>query len=65
VLLFYFFHFFVVELPPKVRIYLLEKLAELEVRLAAGTNEKLQLSSLVATFQTVRNEVAEDAAAAT
>ncbi|XP_065566111.1 replication factor C subunit 5-like [Artemia franciscana] len=54
-----------VELPPKVRIYLLEKLAELEVRLAAGTNEKLQLSSLVATFQTVRNAVAEDAAAAT
>ncbi|KAK2704325.1 hypothetical protein QYM36_016652 [Artemia franciscana] len=49
----------------KVRIYLLEKLAELEVRLAAGTNEKLQLSSLVATFQTVRNAVAEDAAAAT
>lgn len=43
-----------VDFPPKIRIFLLEKIGEIEERIAAGTSEKLQLSSLIAAFQRVR-----------
>ena len=47
--------FFSVDLPQSVIIYLLDKMAEVEHRLAANTDEKIQLSSLVAAFQVARN----------
>ena len=51
-----------IDFPPNVRIYLLRELADLECRLAVGTNEKLQLGSLVAVFYNARNKVKEEAA---
>ncbi|XP_030831515.1 replication factor C subunit 5 [Strongylocentrotus purpuratus] len=47
-----------IEFPQKVRIYLLDKMSDIEYRLAAGTSEKLQLGSLVAAFQSAREMVA-------
>ncbi len=44
-------------LPPKVRVTLVEKLADIEYRLASGTNERLQLGSLVAAFSLVRPDI--------
>ncbi|XP_030647368.1 replication factor C subunit 5 [Chanos chanos] len=49
-----------VDFPPKIRINLLVKLADIEYRLASGTSEKIQLSSMVAAFQAVRDIVASD-----
>ncbi|XP_031556560.1 replication factor C subunit 5-like [Actinia tenebrosa] len=46
-----------VDFPAKVRIYLLEKMADVEHRLAAGTAEKIQLGSLIAAFQVARDMV--------
>lgn len=46
---------FKVELPPKALIHVLEKLSDIEYRLSNGTNEKLQMSSLISTFIMVRN----------
>lgn len=43
-----------VELGPKARIFLLEQCASIEERLAAGTSEKLQVSSLVGAFVRAR-----------
>lgn len=43
--------------PPHVRITLCEKLADIENRLAYGTNERLQLGSLVAAFSLVRDDI--------
>ena len=40
--------------PVHVKIGILDRMAEIEYRLASGTNEKLQLSSLIAAFQTAR-----------
>ena len=37
--------------PPAMRIYVLDNLAQLEHRLSTGGNEKLQLTSLLATFK--------------
>uniref|UniRef100_H2Z5N6 Activator 1 subunit 5 n=1 Tax=Ciona savignyi TaxID=51511 RepID=H2Z5N6_CIOSA len=53
-------HIFVHEIhfPTAVRIYLLDKLAEIEHRLAFGTSEKLQMGALVAAFQQAKNMVA-------
>ncbi|POI19423.1 hypothetical protein CIB84_016832, partial [Bambusicola thoracicus] len=50
-------HLFVhrVDFPPAVRIQLLIKMADIEYRLAAGTSEKVQLSSLIAAFQVTRD----------
>jgi len=39
-----------IEFPKKVLIHLIIKLSELEQRLANGTSEKLQMSSLISTF---------------
>ncbi|XP_028852160.1 replication factor C subunit 5 isoform X2 [Denticeps clupeoides] len=50
-----------VDFPPSIRIGLLIKLADIEYRLASGTNEKIQLSSMVAAFQAVRDLVVSDA----
>lgn len=47
-----------IDFPEDVRIYLLQELATLEYRLALGTNEKLQLGTLVAIFYNARNMVA-------
>ncbi|XP_067911277.1 replication factor C subunit 5 isoform X1 [Heterodontus francisci] len=46
-----------VDLPPLVRIHLLIKMADIEYRLASGTSEKIQLSSLIAAFQVARDMV--------
>uniref|UniRef100_A0A8C5DP02 Activator 1 subunit 5 n=1 Tax=Gouania willdenowi TaxID=441366 RepID=A0A8C5DP02_GOUWI len=52
-----------VDFPPAVRIELLIKLADIEYvhRLASGTSEKIQLSSMVAAFQAVRDLVVNEA----
>jgi len=50
-----------IDFPQAVRITLLDKLAEAEYRLSAGTSEKLQLSGLIAAFQCVRDTVAAEA----
>ncbi|XP_077571535.1 replication factor C subunit 5 [Stigmatopora nigra] len=50
-----------VDFPPSVRIGLLIKLSDIEHRLASGTNEKIQLSSMVAAFQIVRDMVVGEA----
>ncbi|XP_037337979.2 replication factor C subunit 5 isoform X1 [Pungitius pungitius] len=50
-----------VDFPPAIRIGLLIKLADIEHRLASGTNEKIQLSSMVAAFQAVRDMVVSEA----
>lgn len=50
-----------VDFPPAVRISLLIKLADVEHRLASGTSEKIQLSSMVAAFQAVRDIVVSEA----
>ncbi|KJE89505.1 replication factor C 5 [Capsaspora owczarzaki ATCC 30864] len=44
-----------IEFPANVRIYLLKQLADIEYRLSAGTNERIQLGSLVAVFNTGRD----------
>ncbi|KAK7087944.1 replication factor C subunit 5-like isoform X1 [Littorina saxatilis] len=49
-----------VDMPVKVQIHLLIKMAEIEHRLASGTNERIQLSALVASFQTARELVCHD-----
>uniref|UniRef100_UPI00358F6A77 replication factor C subunit 5 isoform X2 n=1 Tax=Myxine glutinosa TaxID=7769 RepID=UPI00358F6A77 len=47
-----------VELPMSVRCQLLRSMADIEFRLAGGTCERVQLSSLVAAFQVARETVA-------
>uniref|UniRef100_A0A672RFT7 Replication factor C subunit 5-like n=1 Tax=Sinocyclocheilus grahami TaxID=75366 RepID=A0A672RFT7_SINGR len=49
-----------VDFPPSIRMGLLIKLADIEYRLASGTNEKIQLSSMLAAFQAVRDIVVSD-----
>lgn len=49
---------FSVEIPTKVQILLLEQMADIEYRLAAGANEKIQLSALIAAFQLARDIIA-------
>ncbi|XP_062517889.1 replication factor C subunit 5-like [Corticium candelabrum] len=55
-------HLFVhkIDFPQHIRITILDNIAEVEERLASGTSEKIQLSSLVAAFQVARNTVARD-----
>uniref|UniRef100_A0A8C6ZRH7 Activator 1 subunit 5 n=1 Tax=Nothoprocta perdicaria TaxID=30464 RepID=A0A8C6ZRH7_NOTPE len=50
-----------VDFPPSIRIQLLSKMAEIEYRLAAGTSEKIQLSSLIAAFQVTRDLIVAEA----
>ena len=53
-------HLFVhkIDFPTDIRIHLLDKMAEIEDRLALGTNENIQTGSLVAAFQQAKNMVA-------
>ena len=44
-------------LPPRVKIELVDKLADIEHRLAYGTNERLQLGALVAMCVLVRPQI--------
>ena len=46
-----------------MRIILLEKMADVEHRLASGSSERLQLGSLLAAFDTARTLVAKEVAA--
>ncbi|KAK0058786.1 replication factor C subunit 5 [Biomphalaria pfeifferi] len=50
-----------IDLPLHVRMHLLEKMADIEYRLASGTSEKIQLSSLIAAFQIARDLLAQEA----
>lgn len=52
-------HIFIhkIELPVNVKLMLLTKMADVEFRLASGTSEKIQLSSLIAAFQVAREAV--------
>ncbi|XP_071789945.1 replication factor C subunit 5-like [Asterias amurensis] len=50
-----------IDFPMKVRVYLLEKMADTEHRLAAGTSEKIQLGSLLSAFQIARDMVTDEA----
>ncbi|XP_004477112.1 replication factor C subunit 5 [Dasypus novemcinctus] len=56
-------HLFVhrVDFPSSVRIHLLTKMADIEYRLSVGTNEKIQLSSLIAAFQVTRDLIVAEA----
>lgn len=51
-----------IDFPIHVRIHLLEKMADIEYRLSAGTSEKIQMSSLIAAFQVARDLVVSEAA---
>lgn len=44
-----------IEFPQKVLVHILDKLSDIEYRLSFGTNEKLQMSSLISTFIAARN----------
>jgi replication factor C subunit 3/5 len=48
-------------LPPKVKIMLIQKLADVEYRLASGTNERLQLGGLIGAFAQAREQVVRSA----
>ena len=41
---------FQIEMPSKIRIELIDRMADVEYRLAYGTSEKLQLGALVGAF---------------
>ncbi|XP_070573347.1 replication factor C subunit 5-like isoform X2 [Ptychodera flava] len=49
------------DIPMKVRSKILEKMADIEHRLAASTNEKIQLGSLISAFQIARDMVSQEA----
>ncbi|KAK6183804.1 hypothetical protein SNE40_006401 [Patella caerulea] len=49
-----------IDLPVKVKMHLLEKMADIEYRLALGTREKIQMSSLIAAFQAARDLITQD-----
>ncbi|KAL5015973.1 hypothetical protein ScPMuIL_005562 [Solemya velum] len=50
-----------IDLPIHVKIHLLEKMADVEYRLSAGTSEKIQLSSMISAFQLARDLIAKEA----
>ncbi|XP_077318186.1 replication factor C subunit 5 [Lithobates pipiens] len=50
-----------VDFPPSIRMHLLTKMADIEYRLASGTSEKIQLSSLIAAFQVTRDLIVAEA----
>lgn len=50
-----------IDFPVEVRMHLLQKMADVEYRLAFGTSEKLQLSALVSAFQVARDLVVKQA----
>ncbi|KAL1240744.1 Replication factor C subunit [Trichinella spiralis] len=56
-------HLFVqkVEIPALVRIYLIDRLAEIEESLTRGASDKLQLSALIAAFHIARDIIEKEA----
>ena len=56
-------HLFIhrLDLPQNIRLHLIVKLAELELRLLGGASEKIQLGSLVSAFQITREMVKDQA----
>ena len=50
-----------VDFPQHVRILILSKMADIEYQLSAGTSERLQLSAMLAAFQSCRDLVANSA----
>jgi len=52
-----------IDFPVHVKIGILDRMAEIEYRLSAGTSEKLQLSSLIASFQVARELTLQEEAA--
>lgn len=61
--LLYELHLYVhrIDFPLHIRLHLIEKLSEIEFRLASGTNERLQTGSLVSAFQQAKNMAASEA----
>ena len=49
-----------ISLPTSLQIFLFERLASLESRIAAGGNEAIHLSAVVGTFQLARALAASD-----
>lgn len=49
------------DLPDKIKIHLLIKLADLEHRLFNGASEKIQLGSLLSAFQVTREMIKQEA----
>lgn len=56
-------HVFVLrlDLPEKIKIHLLIKMADLEHRLLQGASEKIQLGSLLSAFQVTRDMIKDEA----
>ena len=52
-----------VDLPQKIMMHLIIKLADLEHRLMNGSSEKIQLSSMISAFQVARDMVKDEAEA--
>lgn len=48
---------FLIEMPNNIRIDLIERMADVEYRLAYGTSEKLQLGALVGAFSQAAEEL--------
>lgn len=50
-----------IDFPQHVRMIIIEKMADIEYRLSAGTSEKIQLGGLISAFQCVRDDVVKEA----
>lgn len=55
--------FISVDFPVEVRIHLVERLSDIEVRLCSGASEKIQLSAVLAAFAQAKHMVATQATA--
>ena len=40
-----------IDLPSNARVYILDKMADVEYKLSTGSNEKMQLTSLIGSFR--------------
>jgi len=40
-----------IDMPSNARVYVLDKMADVEYKLSTGANEKLQLTSLIGSFR--------------
>jgi len=49
------------DLPSYIQIMLLDKMADIEYRLASSANERIQLSALIAAFQIAREMIGKEA----
>eukprot|EP00049_Salpingoeca_infusionum_P002715 m.59116 g.59116 ORF g.59116 m.59116 type:complete len:134 (-) comp11750_c0_seq2:1642-2043(-) len=55
---------FTIDFDVESRLFILDRLAQLEERMASGANESLQLADLIGTFQVVRHHALDQAATA-